>query len=450
MTRSFIQASNTRRAIVGFASRPAATMLAVLGFGVIPVTACNDSTQESDLGGSQSPASAVRARIVGTRLQGSCNERNAAVAAQESAVTVTFSSGTPLTGHSKETAEECVLSIAMKVPAGYQFSPINSHVRGAADNAMLFGEYRWANSNQTSYTFERPVNGDYRHEEPLSRLWSPTCNGSKSGEVDAEFIVSIKPYTTNNPESTVDVYSFDVAGLGDFQKCDGTRGDTNASEGDDCGIVAQNNNSYVNCSPDRPLTCVFSPYSEETGVCVDRTKKTPKAQLSEKCGGPAFTACASESLVCQFRNGNARQNASSHYGVCEQKLALGAACARELYGACDGLNCNTQADPCQAGAKCDNGKCVATQKQTPAQSGDPDRYQGSPDQNSTQNQDFGQPEATDQTDPASSDDVMPPQNASSTQPEEEQLATSAEDDDVAADDSDVESDANDLWSSFWG
>jgi hypothetical protein len=293
-----------------------------------------------------------------------------------------------LIGDAKSTAPKCILHIPMKVTAGYRLSPTTIIVHGFAHRAFVFGAYRWANAALPSpangydvtndgYTFERqvPLNepadsgGDnFVYTEPLYNLWSPTCKQSGNAEVDAELIVTLQPYTAaGTDDSIVAIDAFDVAGFGAIEKCDKpTSYDQVAQEGEDCGIVEMDYVHPVRCDTSKQTNiCVYYPTNQTTGTCVNASKRPTAADLvvpyDEDCGGPFYKYCdKSEPLVCQFVSGDARQNASSHFGKCVRPLAVGAECRREMYGACDGYSCNTTTEPCEAGSKCSNGKCVAT------------------------------------------------------------------------------------------
>jgi hypothetical protein len=298
-----------------------------------------------------------------------------------------------LIGDAKSTAPKCMLHIPMKVTAGYRLSPTNIILHGFAHRGFVYGAYRWANAALPSaangydvtndgYTFERQVppnepagstGEDFVYTEPLYNLWSPTCTQSGSAEVDAELIVTLQPYTAaGTDEGIVAIDAFDVAGFGAIEKCDKpTSYDQVAQEGEDCGIIEKDYVHPVRCDTAKQTNiCVYYPTNQETGTCVNASQRPASTELvvslDGDCGGPFYKYCdKSEPLVCQFASGDARQNASSHFGSCVQPLAVGAECRREIYGACDGYNCNTIAEPCESGSKCTNGKCVATKGTSP-------------------------------------------------------------------------------------
>lgn len=291
-----------------------------------------------------------------------------------------------LIGEAKTTAPKCTLHVPMKVTAGYRFSPTNIVVRGYAYRGFVFGAYRWANAalpNPTNgwdvtndgYTFERQVppndppdrrGENFDYVEPLHNLWSPTCSTSGGPDVDAELIVTLQPYTAAGTNDTiVAVDSMDVAGFGSLEKCgEAPQYYRIAQEGEACGTVDLDSVSYVGCDTSKQTNvCVFPVTNRETGACVNASRRPSPSELvvgyDEDCGGPFFKYCAKdEPLVCQFNSGDARQNASSHYGRCVSTLPVGADCKKELYGACDGYSCNATTDPCESGSKCLNGKCT--------------------------------------------------------------------------------------------
>lgn len=283
-----------------------------------------------------------------------------------------------LLGDARSTTPKCVLHVPMKVTAGYRFSPTNIIVRGFAHNAFVFGAYRWANGGSQEYTFERqvPLNepaglrGDnFVYTEPLHGLWSPTCGSSSSGEVDAEFIVTLQPYTAaGNRDSIVAIDSFDVAGLGSLEKCGSPPSyDRVAQEGEACGIVEMDYVHPVRCDTQKQTNiCVYSDTNDSTGTCVNASRRPSQSELvvgyDDECGGPFYKYCdKEEGLICRFRSGDARQNASSHYGRCVEAVPVGGECIPALYGACNGYTCNTTLDPCEAGATCKNGRCATAQ-----------------------------------------------------------------------------------------
>jgi len=165
----------------------------------------------------------------------------------------------------------------------------------------------------------------------------------------------------------VAIDAFDVAGYGAIEKCDKPSSyDQVAQEGEDCGIVDMDYVHPVRCDTSKQTNiCVYYPTNQNTGTCVNASQRPARSDLvvpyDGDCGGPFYKYCdSSEPLVCQFSSGDARQNASSHFGRCVRPLAVGAECKRELYGACNGNTCNTTTEPCESGSKCTNGKCVAT------------------------------------------------------------------------------------------
>jgi len=292
-----------------------------------------------------------------------------------------------LIGDAKSTTPKCFLHVPMKVTAGYHFSPTAITVRGFAHRAFIYAAYRWANAAQPSpangwevtndgYTFERQVpeneppdlRGDnFTIFEPLYNLWSPTCATDKGAELPAELIVTLQPYTADGTNDTVvAVDSFDVTGFGSIQKCDQPINyDPVAQEGESCGVVDMDANRPVRCDTgsQKANICVYPKINQGTGKCVNMNRAPAPNELAvgldEDCGGPFYKYCAKpQGLVCEFGKGDDRQNASSHYGRCVDRLAVGAACKKELYGDCNGNTCNTTIDPCVSGSACSNGKCV--------------------------------------------------------------------------------------------
>lgn len=281
-----------------------------------------------------------------------------------------------LIGDAKSTAPKCVLHVPMKVTAGYRFSPTNIVVHGFAHRGFVFGAYQWANTSG-GYTFERqvPLNepadsggDDFVYTEPLHNLWSPTCSKTGGATVDAELVVTLQPYTATGTDNTiVAIDAFDVAGFGSLEQCGNpTSYDRVAQEGEDCGIVEMDYVHPVRCDTSKQTNiCVYYPTNANTGTCVNASRRPAASELvvgyDGDCGGPFYKYCGGNDgpLVCQFSSGDARQNASSHYGRCVRPLAVGDECKKELYGACNGNTCNTTVDPCESGATCTNGKCVA-------------------------------------------------------------------------------------------
>ncbi len=298
-----------------------------------------------------------------------------------------------LIGDAKSTAPKCILHIPMKVTAGYRLSPTNIIVHGFARRGFVFGAYRWANAvlpnpangydvTNDGYTFERRVpsnepigsaGDDFVYNEPLYNLWSPTCARSGNGEVEAELIVTLQPYTSaGTNDSIVAIDAFDVAGFGAIERCDEpTSYDRVAQEGEECGIVEMDYVHPVRCDTSkRTNVCVYSTTNQQTGTCVNVSQRPAASDLvvayDDDCGGPFYKYCdPREPLVCQFASGDARQNASSHFGRCVRPLAVGAECKQELYGACDGNSCNTTTEPCEPGSTCSAGRCVATNGSAP-------------------------------------------------------------------------------------
>ena len=281
-----------------------------------------------------------------------------------------------LIGDAKSTAPKCELHVPMKVTAGYRFSPTNVVVHGFAHRAFVYGAYRWANGGDGGYTFERqvplnePANSggdDFVYTEQLHNMWSPTCSKTGGANVDTELVVTLQPYTaTGTNDTIVAIDAFDVAGFGSLEQCGNpTSYDRVAQEGEDCGIVEMDYVHPVRCDTSKQTNiCVYYPTNANTGTCVNASRRPAASELvvayDGDCGGPFYKCCGNdEPLVCQFASGDARQNASSHYGRCVRPLGVGVECNKELYGACNGNSCNTTVDPCEAGATCTKGKCTA-------------------------------------------------------------------------------------------
>ena len=309
-----------------------------------------------------------------------------------------------LVGDAKSRAPQCELHIPMTVTAGYKFSPTDFIIRGFARRGFIFTEYRWGNA-ASSYTFERQVDGDFVIQEPLYNLWSPTCGSSKGSTISTELVAVLKPYTADDAADSplIAVDSLDVAGYGSIVSCKGPENhDRVAQEGEACGIVEHDTVHPVRCDQNSQHNniCVYTLTNTETGTCVNQTK-TPKPSelevgLDDECGGPFYKYCSTKEqpLVCQFRDADARQNASSHYGKCVARLPVGSQCSTTTYGACNTYSCNSTLDPCEAGSKCSGGKCVATKTKTAAA----DESGNSPSDDSAQSNDVDQNEPSTESD----------------------------------------------------